>query len=521
MSAVFALLLGAAVIPLPERMEAGNGAFVVKPGAVIVAGGPARAAGEYLAQVLAPATGFRLKVVERGPGRNVIRITLNSSWKDLGQEGYRLEASSQRVEIRAAAAAGAFYGVQTLRQLLPAAVYASTVQHGIEWTVPAAKIEDRPRLAWRGALIDVARHFMPKETILKFIDLLAMQKMNTLQLHLTDDQGWRVEIRKYPRLTQVGGMRKETRLGHERRSKEFDGKPHGGFYTQADIREMVEYGRSRHVTLVPEIEMPGHAQAALAAYPELGNTGQKLEVFTYWGVNRNVFNVDERTILFLQDVLGEVTEMFPGRFIHVGGDEVPLDQWKASAEAQARLKELGLKETVQLHGYFIRRMDEYLRGKGRRLVGWDEILEGGVDRSATVMSWRGSKGGIQAARQGHDVVMAPNTHTYFDYYQGKPEEEPLAIGGFVPLEKVYAFDPVPSELNVEEAKRIMGTQGQLWTEYIPTPSQLEYMAFPRLAALAEAAWRPAGTGDYAKFVERLRVQEERWKALGVRFRPQR
>ncbi len=265
--------------------------------------------------------------------------------------------------------------------------------------------------------------------------------------------------------------------------------------------------------------MPGHAQAAIASYPELGNTGEPLEVLTHWGVNKNVFNVNEKTILFLQDVLDEVLALFPSKFIHVGGDEVPLDQWKSSPQAQARMKDLGLSSEVQLHGYFIRRMDDFLTKHGRRLIGWDEILEGGVNPSATVMSWRGTKGGIKAAKAGHDVVMADNTHTYFDYYQSKDPNEPLAIGGFLPLEMVYSFDPIPPELSAQEGKRILGTQGQLWTEYIATPEHLEYMAFPRMVALAEVAWSPASVKDYASFLERLRVQEERWKVLGVNFRP--
>jgi len=367
--------------------------------------------------------------------------------------------------------------------------------------------------------VDVGRHFMPKERLLKFIDLIAMQKINTLQLHLTDDQGWRIEIKKYPKLTEIGSKRKQTRLGHERQSKEFDGKPHGGFFTQQDIREIVAYARERFVNVVPEIEMPGHATAAIAAYPELGSTGKQLEVGTYWGVYKSIFNPSERTILFLQDVLGEVIELFPGRFIHVGGDEAPKDEWKASPQVQARIKELGLKDEAEMQSYFIRRMDQFLTSRGRRLIGWDEILEGGLAPGATVMSWRGTEGGIAAAKAGHDVVMTPTDYLYLDYYQSKDPQEPLAIGGFVPLEKVYAYEPVPAELTPEQGKRVLGAQGNLWTEYIRTTQHLEYMAFPRLAAVAEMTWTPKQSKDLASFKERLKAQEERWRALGVNFRP--
>ncbi len=498
------------ILPQPVSLEMREGSFVLKPNTAIATTRETRSIGEFLSRALAPTTRFVLPVRSGAGKANSIEIALDRSLDRLGDEGYTLEVTPERIAIRAPKAAGAFYAVQSLRQLLPAA----DAQR-----IPCVRIEDHPRFAWRGALVDVARHYMPKPALLKFIDQIALLKMNSLQLHLTDDQGWRVQIAKYPRLTKVGSIRKETRLGHERRGKEFDGKPHGGFYTQADIKEIVAYGRRNFVNVVPEIEMPGHAQAAIAAYPELGNTGKPLEVLTHWGVNKNVFNVNEKTILFLQDVLSEVLKLFPSKFIHVGGDEVPLDQWKASADAKARMKELGLTSEVQLHGYFIRRMDEFLAKRGRRLVGWDEILEGGVNPTATVMSWRGNKGGIKAAKAGHDVVMADNTRTYFDYYQSKDPKEPLAIGGFLPLDMVYSFEPVPAELTAEEGKHILGTQGQLWTEYIATPEYLEYMAFPRMAALAEVAWTAAAQKNYSSFLERLRTQEERWKTAGVNFRP--
>lgn len=492
------------IIPRPVAVTPSKGAFRIKSNTTLAVAPEAAAAGRLLSASLT------LKTTTPDRARkNSILITVDPSITVPSEEGYLLDITSKRVEIRGKGPAGAFYGVQSLLQLLAQD----------NKSIPCLRIEDYPRFSWRGVMLDIARHFLPKAEILKFIDLLAMQKMNLLHLHLTDDQGWRLEIKRYPKLTEIGSMRKETRAGHERDAKGFDGKPHGGFYSQDDIREIVAYARDRFVTVLPEIEMPGHAQAALAAYPELGNTSEKLDVFTRWGVNKNIFNVNESTIVFLQNVLEEVMSLFPSPFIHIGGDEVPFDQWKASPEAQARMKELGLTSEVQLHGWFIRRMDQFLTSHGRRLVGWDEILEGGVDPSATVMSWRGSKGGIEAARSGHDVVMAPNTHTYFDYYQAKDPNEPLAIGGFLPLEKVYSFDPVPPEISSEQSKHILGTQGQLWSEYMPTPAAVEYMAFPRLTALAEVAWTPTARKSYQDFLRRLAPYEQRLKALGVNYRP--
>jgi hexosaminidase len=507
------------IIPQPASVAIREGAFHLRPDTVISTVRETRSVGQWLSRSLHPATGYSLKLDTGEAESNSIVLLIDSSLHRLGDEGYSLEVAPNRVAIRAPAAPGVFYGAQSLRQLLSSDIYSAIVRKKQEWTIPCVRIEDYPRFLWRGALIDTARHFMPKDFLLKFIDLLAAQKMNMLQLHLTDDQGWRIEIKKYPKLTEVGSVRKETRIGRPRDRKGFDGKPHGGYYSEADVREIIEYASERFVRVVPEIEMPGHAQAALASYPELGNTGERLEVSTDWGVHKNVFNVNEKTILFLQDVLGEVLNLFPSEFIHIGGDEVRNDQWRASPQAQARMRELGLQDETELHGYFIRRMNQFLTSRGRRLVGWDEILEGGLAPGAVVMSWRGTKGGIAAAKARHDVIMTPTSYTYFDYYQSNDPEEPLAIGGFIPLEKVYEFDPVPRELSEEEAKRVLGTQGQLWTEYIATPGYLEYMAFPRLTALAEVAWTPREKKDYSEFLQRLRIQEQRWRLLGVNFRP--
>jgi hexosaminidase len=391
---------------------------------------------------------------------------------------------------------------------------------GVTWSLPAVTIEDTPRFKWRGVMMDTSRHFMPKAFVERFVDLMASYKLNTFHWHLTDDQGWRIEIKRYPKLTEVGAWRKETRAGHEGPNAGFDGVPHGGFYSQQDIREVVEYARERFVTIVPEIEMPGHAQAAIASYPELGNTHEPIAVGTVWGVYKNIFNVDDSTIRFLQQVLDEVIRLFPGQFVHVGGDEAVKDQWKASPSAQVRIKALGLKDENELQAYFTKQMDAYLTKKGRRLVGWDEILEGGLAPGATVMSWRGVNGAIAAAQAGHDVVMTPNNAMYFDHYQSRDTaREPLAIGGFLPLETVYAFDPIPPVLTADQARHVLGVQANIWTEYIPTPQQFEYMAFPRTLALAEVAWSPAAARNLADFSARVDVDLERLKRLGVNYRP--
>ena len=507
-----------AIIPAPATVEPGQGSFTFRPDTRIVADAGAQKIAIMLAAWLKPATGYALAVTHTPAADNVVDLRIDRSLAPLGGEGYVLEVTPARVTVRAPAEAGLFYGAQSIRQLLPPEIFSSNVRKDAVWTMPAVRIEDQPRFRWRGAMLDVSRHFSSKDFVLRFIDLLAIHKMNTFHWHLTDDQGWRIEIKKYPRLTEVGAWRKESRLGHERADRGFDKKPHGGFYTQDEIREVVEYARQRHITIVPEIEMPGHAQAAIAAYPELGVTGQPLEVWPRWGVNANIFNPSEKTILFLQDVLSEVLTLFPGPFIHVGGDEAIKDQWKASAAVQARIKELGLEDEHEMQSYFIRRMDSFLAEKGRRLIGWDEILEGGLAPGATVMSWRGVQGGITAAKAGHDVVMSPTTHVYLDYAQSKEPNELPGIGGYVPLETVYGFEPVPAALTADEAGHVLGAQGNLWTEYITSPGHVEYMAYPRLTALAEVTWTPAAKKDYAGFLDRMATHEARYRHLNVNAR---
>jgi hexosaminidase len=512
------------IIPKPVRQVLREGHFNLTPATTILAPGDARKTGLKLADLLAPATGFWLAVRSSSESRsNRIDLRLEKGLAGLGAEGYRLDVAPDQVEIRAFQEPGLFYAVQALRQLLPPDIYRAAPVGTEKWNIPCVEIEDSPRFGWRGAHLDVARHFMPKSFVLKFIDLLAMHRLNVFHWHLTDDQGWRIEIKRYPRLTEIGAWREETVVGrysHLDESPVYDGKPHGGFYTQDEVREVVAYAQERGVTVVPEIEMPGHAQAAIAAYPELGNTGRPIKVSTTWGIREDVFNVNESTLEFLGHVLEEVLELFPSEFIHVGGDEVPKRQWRESAEAQTRMRELGLADEEALQSYFIRRMDDFLTRKGRRLVGWDEILEGGLASNATVMSWRGESGGIAAANAGHDVVMAPNTYTYLDYYQSEDRDrEPLAIGRYLPLETVYHYEPVPEALDADKRHHVLGVQGQLWTEYMLDYRQVEYMAFPRLCALAEVVWTPAQHKDYGDFLTRLATHLQRFDVLDVKYRP--
>jgi hexosaminidase len=514
---------GVAVIPRPQMVAPSRGSFVLTPRTTIWSDKADSAVVRQFARSLAPATGFDL-AVRIGTAASGNRIVFRRIARDttLGAEGYRLDVRPGLVTVTASTPAGAFYATQTIRQLLPAAVYRAAKVADVAWTIPAVKIEDRPRFSWRGAHLDVARHFMPKEFVKKYIDLLALHKLNTFHWHLTDDQGWRIEIKKYPRLIEVGAWRDRTLVGRPQRdsaANAFDNKRHGGFYTQDDVREIVAYARERFVTVVPEIEMPGHSQAAIAAYPELGNLGDTIKPWTMWGVSPYILNASDTTIAFMQDVLTEVMSLFPGPYIHVGGDEAIKPQWKASPRAQARIKGLGLKDENELQSWFIKQMDSFLTAHGRRLVGWDEILDGGLAPNAVVMSWRGTAGGIAAARAGHDVVMTPGSHTYFDHYQSaKRDSEPLAIGGFLPIDTVYSYEPVPAELEPQFAAHILGAQAQVWTEYIEGPKNVEYMAFPRLSALSEVLWTSRDRRDFGDFTKRLVTHLARLDALDVNYR---
>ncbi len=520
-----------AVIPRPVHMTRGTGTFVLSARTVIVTDRATRDIGYQLADWLQPATGYRLSVGAAGAGGSARTISLgiDPTLSRLGEEGYRLSVTPARITIRAFRPAGAFYAVETLRQLLPPDIFraAPIGGAGVSWTVPAVAIEDWPRFSWRGAHLDGSRSFMPKEFVKKYIDLLAVHKLNRFHWHLTDDQGWRIEIKKYPLLTTIGAWRRGSLVGVQRRYTDttqwvYDNIRHGGLYTQDDIREIVAYAQARFVTVVPEIEMPGHAQAAIAAYPWLGNTGQQLEVLMHWGVDANILNPSDSAMHFMQDVLTEVLALFPSHWIHTGGDEARKEQWKTSPVAQARIQQLGLHSENELQSWMTAQISQWLAARGRALIGWDEILEGGTEglaQNAVVMSWRGMDGGIAAAQAGHDVVMTPTSHTYFDYYQSKDTiAEPMAIGGFLPLDTVYAFEPVPTSFDAATAAHVLGTQGQIWTEYQRTPKNVEYMVFPRLTALAEVAWTPREQRNFADFSARLRAHLARLGILDVNYR---
>lgn len=513
---VFAALPAVSVVPLPVNLTVGSGTFTLAAKSAIAAPRDLRNEAGYLRDILAPSTGYELPIVSKA-GDGAIQLEIDGKLERLGPEGYTLDISPKRIVIRGSKPAGVFYGIQTLRQLFPAAIERRGNVENVAWVAPCVQIEDKPRFSWRGSHMDTARHFMPKEFVLKYIDLMAMNKLNTFHWHLTDDQGWRIEIKKYPKLTEVGAWRKDTMTKYD--PPTFTGVPHGGFYTQDDIREVVAYAAARHITVVPEIEMPGHAQAAIAAYPELGNTGEQLEVATRWGVITHVFNPEDRTIEFLKDVLTEVMGLFPSQYIHIGGDECPKDEWKASAYAQAKMAKLGIKTEHELQSWFIRQMDEFLASKGRRLIGWSEILEGGLAPKAALMVWLGDEGAMEAVGSGHDVVMAQTTHTYFDYYQAKDRtKEPHAIGGFLPLEKAYSYEPILPGMTPEQAKHVMGVQYQLWAEYIPNGKHMEYMAFPRGCALAEVAWSPKESRNFEDFQNRLPAFLDRLTVRDVNFR---
>ncbi len=512
------------LVPQPVKVQPLAGEFILSPDAVIAAQDEAVPAAQLLAEWLSRPTGYRLPVQPLiSPGLPGIRLEIDLSLAALGREGYRLEISGSGVLLRAPAPAGLLHASQTLRQLFPCEIFSAQPQNGISWTLPCVGIEDWPRFGWRGSMLDVSRHFMPLEFIERYIDLLALHKMNVFHWHLTDDQGWRIEIKRYPRLTEVGAWRAETivgRMSHGQTDFQYDGIPHGGYYTQDEIRRVVEYARRRGVRVVPEIEVPGHSQAALAAYPELGCGPEALPVARHWSIfTYDVYNPFEPTLEFLENVFGEVADLFPDLFIHVGGDEVRKKAWQEDPAVQQRMKDLGLADENALQSYFIRRLETTLQGRGRRLVGWDEILEGGLAPNATVMSWRGEAGGIAAAQAGHDVVMAPNTYTYFDYYQAADKQaEPLAIGGFVPLSKVYGYDPIPAELAPDQAGHVLGTQFQIWTEYMGGPAQVEYMAYPRACALSEVAWSPLAAKDWPGFTARLAAHLKRLDVLKVNYR---
>ncbi|GGW77461.1 beta-N-acetylhexosaminidase [Streptomyces lomondensis] len=513
------------LIPAPRSVVAGPGEVRLTEHSRLYADTATEGVGHWLRTVLRQGTGLPLREgreLEDAGGDGVgLRID-----PELGPEEYRLVSNGDGILIEGGGPAGVFWGAQTLRQLLgPDAFRRAPLRRDRAWAVPYLTIEDAPRFRWRGLMLDVARHFMPKEGVLRYLDLMAAHKLNVFHFHLTDDQGWRIEIKRHPRLTEIGSWRARTKTGH-RASPLWEEKPHGGYYTQDDIREIVSYAAERHITVVPEIDVPGHSQAAIAAYPELGNTDvidtTALSVWDTWGINPNVLAPTDNTLRFYEGVFEEVLELFPSEFVHVGGDECPKDQWRRSATAQARIRELGLADEDGLQSWFIGHFDAWLTARGRRLIGWDEILEGGLAEGAAVSSWRGYAGGIAAARAGHDVVMCPEQQVYLDHRQAPGPEEPVPIGWVRTLEDVYRFEPVPPELTPEEARHVLGSQANLWTEVMEDHARVDYQAFPRLAAFAEVAWSalPApAERDSAGFEHRMAAHYRRLDALGVAYRP--
>ena len=493
------------LIPFPKSLQASGGTLTLEGGLQVSAA--ETSAPELKAAVTRWSEEVR-SVYPGAAGGKSIAVRLERAGGS-GPEAYHLSVKNSGVTIRAASDAGLFYGLQTLRQLLDA---------NAGRALQLVEIDDAPRFGYRGMHLDVVRHFFPASFVKKYIDLMARYKLNTFHWHLTDDQGWRLQIAQYPKLTEIGGCRKETMVAKNFKPYVGDNTPVCGFYTQAEAREIMQYARERFITVIPEIEMPGHATAAVTAYPELACTPGPFEVATYWGVFEDIFCPKEETFAFIDNVLGEVTSIFPSLYIHIGGDEVPKKRWQESPLAQELMKREGLKDEHELQSYFIRRVEKMLTARGRKLIGWDEILEGGLAPEATVMSWRGTEGGIAAAKQGHDVIMTPGSHLYFDHYQGDPKTEPLAIGGDSPLQKVYAFEPVPAVLNTTEARHILGAQANVWTEYMATSDHVEYMVFPRLLALAEVVWTPAALRDWNSFQARLPVQLRELERLGVNYR---
>ena len=493
------------IIPKPLDVNCkGDASFLLKDGVAVIYPENNRKMqdnAEFLVDYVERQTGVKLTSHAGMPVDGAICLTLDLS--DDNAEAYKLIVNDKRVCISGASEAGVFYGIQTLRKSLP-------VAQDINVNLSAVEIYDKPRFAYRGAMLDVARHFYTVDEVKTFIDMLALHNINRFHWHLTDDQGWRIEIKKYPKLMSVASERKETVVGRWY-SGIYDGKPYGGYYTQDELRDVIDYAAKRHITIIPEVDLPGHMQAALTAYPELGCTGGPYEVRTIWGVSQDVLCVgNDFTLQFVKDVLSEVADIFPSEYIHIGGDECPKVRWEKCPKCQERIKSLGLKSDAKhtkeqrLQSYMIQEAAKYLKEKGKRIIGWTEILEGGLVPDATLMSWIGESGGIEAAHQHHDVIMTPNTYLYFDYYQSKKvEDEPLAIGGYLPIEKTYNYEPMPKELTKEEQQYIKGVQANLWTEYIPVFSQVQYMVLPRLGAAAEVQWTDPSTQDYKDFLRRV------------------
>ncbi|MGW7461465.1 beta-N-acetylhexosaminidase [Streptomyces sp. NPDC054797] len=502
--------------------------YAFGPEPALATGPGTQGVARLLRRELGAATGWSLPAAAPGAAAD-LRLRLDPERGErLGPESYGITVDATGVELAGASEAGLFWAFQTLRQLLGPDAYRKAPLPGRAWSLPHGRIADGPRFGWRGLMLDVARHFLPKDGVLRYIDLLAAHKLNVLHLHLTDDQGWRIEIKRHPRLTEVGAWRARSRWGH-RASPLWNETPHGGYYTQDDVREIVAYAAERHVRVVPEIDVPGHSQAAIAAYPELGNGDvvdtSALEVWDDWGISENVLAPTEAVLRFYEGVFEELLELFPAEvspFVHVGGDECPKAQWKASPAAQERIRELGVDGEDGLQSWFIRHFDGWLAERGRRLIGWDEILEGGLAPGAAVSSWRGYAGGIAAAEAGHDVVMCPEQQVYLDHRQAGGADEPMPIGYVRSLEDVYRFEPLAPKLSAEAAGHVLGAQANAWTEVMQDQDRLDYQVFPRLAAFAEVVWSPLPEPrqrDFARFEGRMAAHYARLDALGVGYRP--
>ena len=518
------------IIPKPVLLETLNGQFLLDASTKISGTVELVNEGEYLAGLV----GLKYDISDSEGGDIILK--LDESIEE--EEGYTLTVSYDKIVVAGKTSTGVFYGIQTLRQLMPIAIESS--ENLAEITIPAVTIKDSPRFGYRGMHLDVARHFYPVDFVKKYIDLIAMHKMNTLHWHLTEDQGWRIEIKKYPKLTEVGAFRNGTIIGHHPGEGNTE-EQYGGFYTQEEVKDIVKYASDRHVTVIPEIELPGHSSAAIASYPNLScfpeepteifadqgsKKGKEIQaagtpklVYESWGVVDDVYCAGkEETFKFLEDVLAEVIPLFPAKYVHIGGDECPKGNWKRCANCQKRMKEEGLNDAHELQSYFIQRMEKFINSKGKSIIGWDEILEGGLAPNATVMSWRGTEGGITAAQQKHDVIMTPNHSCYFDHYQTEDaKNEPLAIGGKTTVEAVYSYNPMPKELGPEFQKYILGAQANVWSEYMPTTDYVEYMILPRMSALSEVVWTSQESREWGDFKDRLQTLAERFEVLGLNY----
>lgn len=508
------------IIPKPANIEVKEGVFQFSKDTKIIASNTTqKEIATALMNKFKAATGWQPEFSNKKPKNNYIEFKID---KNLNREAYQLEVTSKSIVIIAKENAGLIYGLETIRQLLPTAIESKNQVSNVNWVIPNVSIKDEPRFQWRGLMLDLSRHFFDKSYVIQTIDRLAMLKMNVLHLHLVDDQGWRIEIKKYPKLTEIGAWRvnQENVIWNARLTVDPNEKgTYGGFLTQEELKEIVKYAANKNIQIIPEIEMPAHVSSAIAAYPELACFNQKIGVPSggVWPITDIYCAGKENTFEFLQDVIDEVVAIFPSKYIHIGGDEATKTNWETCPHCQKRMQEEGLKNVHELQSYFVKRMEKYINSKDKKVIGWDEILEGGLAPDATVMSWQGNEGGIEASKQGHDVVMTPQSHCYFDHYQGPQNEEPLAFGGYSPLSKVYQFDPVVKEMTPEQAKHVLGGQANLWAEYIPTTQQSEYMIFPRLGAMAEVLWSTKEARNWNDFTTRLPSLLARYDYLGINY----